>query len=111
MEDNIDKLIERIEDSLVIARNNFYSPLMNGDWGIKSIIKAIPDSNISYEEAGNIDGGDAAQLAWFICTNPKTSDEDKKKEKKLLIDYCAKDTLAVYYLIKYLINKSKEADN
>ena len=111
MEDKIDKLIERIEDSLIIARNNFYSPLMNGDWGIKSIIKAIPDSNISYEEAGNIDGGDAAQLAWFICTNPKTSDDDKKKEKKLLIDYCAKDTLAVYYLIKYLINKSEEAGN
>ena len=111
LEDKIDKLIERIEDSLIIARNNFYSPLMNGDWGIKSIIKAIPDSNISYEEAGNIDGGDAAQLAWFICTNPKTSDDDKKKEKKLLIDYCAKDTLAVYYLIKYLINKSEEAGN
>ena len=63
-----------------------------------------------FQCGGNIDGGDAAQLAWFICTNPKTSDDDKKKEKKLLIDYCAKDTLAVYYLIKYLINKSEDGN-
>ena len=82
--DKINKLIERIEDSLIIARNNFYSPLMNGDWGIKSIIKAIPDSNISYEEEDNIEGGDAAQLAWFNFTDRKTSNEDKKKIKKIL---------------------------
>jgi len=102
--DKIDKLIERIEDSLIVARNNFYSPLMNGDWGIKSIIKAIPDSNISYEEEGNIEDGDAAQLAWFDFTDPKTSNEDKKKLKNLLREYCSKDTMAVYEAIRYLIN-------
>ena len=58
---------------------------MNGDYGIKSIIKAIPDSGISYEEKGNIAGGDAAQLAWFIYTDPKTSKKDKEKQKDLLI--------------------------
>ena len=102
--DKIDKLIGRVEDSLIIARNNFYSPLMNGDWSIKSIIKAIPDSNISYEEEGSIEDGDAAQLAWFNFTNPKTSNEDKKKIKSLLIEYCSKDTMAVYDLVRYLIN-------
>ena len=28
--------------------------------------------------------------------------------KKLLLEYCAKDTLALYYLIKFLMEKSNE---
>jgi len=109
--DKIDKLIGRVEDSLVIARKNFYSPLMNADWSIKSIIKSIPGSGVSYDEKDNIEGGDEAQLAWFIYTDPKTSNEVKKKQKKLLIDYCSKDTLAVYYLVKYLMDRVKNKKN
>jgi hypothetical protein len=48
-----------------------------------------------------------AQLAWFTYTDPKTSNEDKEKQIKLLKEYCAKDTLAIYYLIKYLLENSK----
>ena len=76
----IDKLIERIEDSLILARMNFYSPLMNGNWGIKSIIKAIPNCPVNYDGKDNIAGGDDAQSAWFICTDPKT--EAKRKIRK-----------------------------
>ena len=47
-------------------------------------------------------------LAWFICTNPKTSNEERKKQEKNLIEYCKKDTLALYYLIKFLMEKSKD---
>ena len=103
----IDKLINRIEDSLILARMNFYSPLMNGNWSIKSIVKAIPDCPISYDEDIDIGGGDEAQLAWFIYTDPKTNISEKNKQKKNLIEYCAKDTLALYYLIKFLLDKSK----
>ena len=106
MADKINKLIGRVKDSLIIARKNFYSPPMNGSWTIKSIIKAIPN-DISYEEEGNIEEGDAAQLAWFIYTDPKTSKEEKEKQKKLLLEYCSKDTLAVYHLVKYLIKECK----
>ena len=103
----IDNLINRIEDSAIIAKHNFYSPLMNGDWGIKSIIKSLPESEISYEEEGNIAGGSEAGLAWFICTDPKTPNKEKDRQKELLKDYCSKDTLAVYYLVKYLMENSK----
>ena len=106
--DRIDKLIERTEDSLILSRMNFYSPLMNGNWGVKSLIKAIPDCPINYQELDNIDGGDGAQLAWFIYTNKKTTEKEKKVQEKNLIEYCAKDTLALYYLIKFLMEKSNE---
>ncbi len=102
----IDNLIARVEDTAIIAKHNFYSPLMNGDWGIKSIINALPNSKISYTEDENISGGDDAVLAWFICTDPKTTVEDKEKQKKLLLEYCSKDTIALYYLIKYFFDES-----
>ena len=105
--DKIDKLISRMKDTLDIVKKNFYSPPMNGKYSIKKIIKTIPN-NISYDEKDNIAGGDDAQLAWFICTDPKTNEKEKQQQKKFLKDYCSKDTLALYYLVKYLIEKINE---
>ena len=84
---------------------------MNGSWTIKSIIKAIPDSGVSYDEEDNIAGGYDAGFAWFIYTDPKTSNKEKEKQKRLLIDYCSKDTLAVYHLVKYLMENMKDKKN
>jgi hypothetical protein len=107
LSEKIDSLIDRVEDTLSIVKNNFYAPVMNGAYDLKTIIKAIP-SDISYEEKDNISGGTEAQLAWFIYTDPKTSNDNKEKQIKLLKAYCAKDTLAIYYLIKYLLQQSKK---
>ncbi|MFL2888085.1 MAG: hypothetical protein CNC06_03055 [Pelagibacterales bacterium MED-G40] len=104
----IDKLDARILDTLEIVRKEFYDPNMNGQYKIKVINKVIPNSDINYEKKDNIVSGEDAELAWFIYTDPKTPKEEKKKQKKLLIDYCSKDTFAVYYLVKYLMEKSKK---
>ena len=101
----IENLIKRMQDTVKIVKKNFYSPLMNGSYSLKKIIKAIP-SSVSYDEKDNIADGQEASLAWFICTDP-TTDENRKeqeKQKKLLLNYCAKDTMAVYNLVRYLIN-------
>jgi hypothetical protein len=100
--EKIDNLIIRVKDTLNIVKNNFYASAMNGDNDLKSIIKAIP-SDISYEEKGNISDGKEAQLAWFIYTDTETPPDKRKKQIELLKEYCSKDTLALYYLIKYLI--------
>jgi len=107
--EKIEKLINRIADTLSLVKKHFYSHLMNGDYGIKNIImsKSIP-SDISYNEKDNIGSGTDAQLAWFICTEKNTSKKDKQKQIDLLIKYCSKDTLAIYHLLKYLINSSKK---
>ena len=104
LEDKINKLIERTKDSQILVGENFYHPKMEGKYKLKKIIKAIP-SKVSYEEKDNMADGSAAQLAWFIHTDPKTSKKEKDLQRKLLIEYCAKDTLALYYLIKYLMEK------
>ena len=106
LSEKIDNLIARVVDTLNIVKDNFYAPVMNGKYSLKIIMKAIP-SDISYEEKDNIADGMEAQLAWFTYTDPKTSNEDKEKQIKLLKAYCAKDTLAIYYLIKYLLEQNK----
>ena len=63
---------------------------MNGDWGIKSIVKAIPGCTINYEAEGNISGGTDAQLAWFINTDPN---ETKDRKEKTMLNKKLKSSL------------------
>ena len=75
---------------------------MNGSYSIKEIVKSIP-GDIVYDKNDDIAGGAEAQLAWFLYTDPNTSNNDKDEIRKNLLEYCSKDTLAIYYLIKYLM--------
>jgi len=101
LESQITSVINRIVDTLEIVRLHFYAPEMQGKYSIKNIVNAIP-TKIRY--AKNEDGM-GAQLSWFIVTDPETSIEVKEKEKGSLLQYCAKDTYAMYDLIKFLIQR------
>ena len=102
--DKIIKLIGRVVDTRKIVTENFYSPLMNGSSSLKEIVKSIP-GDIVYDKNESIAGGADATLAWFLYTDLKTSIEEKNELKKNLIEYCSKDTLALYHLIKYLLDQ------
>lgn len=104
-EKDIENIINRITDTLELTRKNFYSPQMFGKYSLKNIVKGIPTS-ISYdsEDDQSVSDGSDAQLAWFICTDSKSKNDKKEKQREELIKYCAKDTHAMYDLIKYLIN-------
>ena len=102
--DQVDKIIDRIEDTLELTRKNFYSPEMFGKYSLKKIVQAIP-TKIRYEsedEDAVSDGGDA-QLAWFKCTHSGITPEEKTNYKKELLKYCAKDTKAMHDLIFYFL--------
>ena len=100
---DINQIISRLCDTKKLVAENYYSPKMNGSYSIKSIVKSIP-SEINYNEEENIESGTGAMLAWFICTDPSTKKEEIEKQKKMLIKYCAKDTFALFDLIKYFLN-------
>lgn len=97
----IQNIIQRLQDTLKLTRENFYDPKMNGSWSLKDIVKAVPDS-IGYNELGAINDGNQAQLAWFICTEEDISKEEIQRQSALLKEYCSKDTLNLYYLLKHL---------
>ena len=105
--DQIDQLIERIRDTRTLVEKSYYSPKMKAKFGLKDVIKAIPKSNtdISYGKDDGLEGGEGAQLAWAICTDPNTTKEEIENQKKLLIEYCAKDTFAMHDIVKYLMHK------
>jgi hypothetical protein len=102
----IQNIIQRLQDTLKLTRENFYDPKMNGSWSLKDIVKAVPDS-IGYNELGAINDGNQAQLAWFICTEEDISKEEIQRQSALLKEYCSKDTLNLYYLLKYLFKLSE----
>ncbi len=93
-------VIDRIVDTLALVREGFYAPKMMGSYSIKEIVKAIPTS-VDYADEYVTSGNDA-QIAWFCCTDKNCKEEEKSKWSDSLRQYCAKDTLAMVDLIKYL---------
>lgn len=102
--DQIKLVISRIVDAHPLAEKYYYNTKMRGSYSLKKIIKSIP-TNVSYDDEEDINDGMRANLAWFKCTDPDVSKEDKDMEQKLLLEYCAKDTYAMYDLVKYWMNK------
>lgn len=105
--EQIAPIIARLEDTLELVRGGFYDPAMGLDvrgslYSIKNIVKAIPTSVNYKEEGSEVGSGTDAQIAWYVCTDPKTTEQEKKRWEKSLIEYCAKDTLAVVDLLKHL---------
>ena len=100
----INSVTSRIKDASPLAKDYYYDTRMWGSYSLKQIIKSIPTS-VSYDDEEGINDGMRANLAWFKCTDPNVSNEEKEKEKKLLLEYCAKDTYAMYDLVKYWMSK------
>ena len=100
----VEALIDRIVDTLDLVREDgYYSPKMNGSFSLKAIVKAIPTA-VDYSSADALSGGGDAQIAWFKCTDPNTSEAEKIEWARRLKNYCAQDTLAMHDLLRYLEN-------
>ena len=97
----IESIISRVIDTLKIVRDGFYDPKLDGSYSLKKIVKAIPTS-VSYTEEGSLSGGDEAQISWFLATDPNITESKAAELRKKLQEYCAKDTYALYDLVKYL---------
>ena len=99
----IGAIIDRLVDSLELVRKGFYTHQMGQSTGnsysIKTLVEVIP-TTVNYEE-GNVGSGMDAQIAWFVCTDPKSTQSEKDKWTKSVLNYCSKDTLAVADLIKH----------
>jgi hypothetical protein len=74
-----------------------------GTYSIKTITKVIPTS-VDYHEDGELGSGNDAQLIWFKYTDLKhrLSESEIKALKKNLFKYCAKDTLALVDLVRFI---------
>lgn len=107
----VEKIILRIEDTLDLVRDGMYFPEMGlsdgSTYSIKTIAKVIPTS-VDYQEDGELGSGNDAQLIWFKCTDSKhkLSDSEIQAFKAKLLKYCAKDTLALVDLMRFINTQS-----
>ena len=107
----VEKIILRIEDTLDLVRDGMYFPEMGlsggSTYSIKTITKVIPTS-VDYHEDGELGSGNDAQLIWFKCTDLKQrpSKNEIQAYRNNLLKYCAKDTQALVDLVRFIYLKS-----
>ena len=94
----LEKLLNvRWVDLLKIVRGHFYHRDFRGSFSLKSVLPALaPD--VTYEDL-EIRGGMVASNAYLESIRPETSAGQRRKLRKDLLAYCARDTKAMLLII------------
>ena len=103
--DKIENIQSRIIDTAKLFRENFYNVVMMGSYSLKDIIKILPNASSYSSENDQVGDGGDAMIKWFQYTNTNTTNKEKQKIRENLTDYCAKDTLNLYLIFKYIYSK------
>jgi predicted RecB family nuclease len=93
----------RLWDLLPVVRNHVYHPEFGGSFSLKAVLPAlVPEMTYEGMEVAN---GQAAGLAWETMIGGNSSDAEREKTRKALLDYCGQDTLALVRLLEALQNR------
>ena len=102
----INAVIDRIEDLYQPFKDfDYYHPSQRGSASIKNVLPAITD--LSYKGMDIADGQSASVYFLYICGNYDVyekcpSDEEVKRIRKALIDYCRMDTGGMIHMLRAL---------
>jgi len=93
-------LVDRLEDMLPVAKNNYYHPAMLGSWSIKAILPTVaPD--MKYEDLDGVQDGMEAGAAYLEAIDPKTDDARREELRQSMLAYCRLDTEAMVRLMQF----------
>ena len=104
-DDALRGLAGRLVDLLPVTREAYYHRDMQGSWSIKNVMPTI-SPELGYERLDEVQGGDAAQLAFLELRSPTVSMERAKILRSALLRYCAHDTWAMVVLRRFLCGES-----
>jgi hypothetical protein len=97
-------LINRFKDLYAIVRRHYYHPLFHGSFSLKYVLPALVPSmdykNLSIQE------GTLASLEYMRMINGGTSDVEKEKIRKDLLEYCGIDTLGMIMIRNELLKRT-----
>lgn len=94
------RLLPRFIDTHPLVEKYYYHPAMRGSWGLKSILPTVaPD--LDYDDLDIQDGGQAS-TAYLEITAPDTLPERKRELRAALERYCARDTLGLVRIVRFL---------
>jgi predicted RecB family nuclease len=102
--DRLLAVIDRLYDLHVVVKNHYYHPEFHGSFSLKAVLPAVVPS-MAYEKL-EIQEGQMASLEYLRMIDPATSEEDREKIKKDLLEYCAQDTLAMVKIRDELLGRS-----
>jgi len=97
-------IADRIVDLLVIVKDNYYHPDMNGSWSIKNVLPHLVPGR-SYKDLGSVQEGTGAQEAYIKLIEPGLTAEERAILEKDLKDYCAMDTLSMVEIVEAITRK------
>ncbi|NOQ32366.1 MAG: DUF2779 domain-containing protein [Helicobacteraceae bacterium] len=93
---------ENMHDLMVPFQKKYYvTPDMNGSYSIKYVLPAlVPKMAEAYKELDGVQNGSQAMSAFANMT--KLNDEEKRKMRNALLEYCKLDTLAMVEVLRKL---------
>jgi hypothetical protein len=94
-------LAERLVDLLPVTQQAYYHRDMLGSWSIKNVLPTIAQE-LDYAMLGDVQGGEAAQMAFLELRGPDVSDARRRKLRQELLDYCRRDTFGLIVLRRFL---------
>lgn len=99
-------MLDRIFDLCEFIRRNYYHPDFNGLYSIKKILPVlVPGMN--YDALAVRSGGDAIVKHYQLAVGA-LSEEEGRRVKRELFEYCSQDTLAMLRLHERLIRIGEE---
>ena len=102
-EHKLSALLSRFKDLYTILRRHYYHPAFHGSFSLKYVLPALVPSmdytNLSIQE------GSLASLEYLRMIDSRTSETEKEKIKKDLLDYCGNDTLGMVMIRNELLKR------
>jgi hypothetical protein len=94
-------VVQRLVDIHPTVKAGYYHPAMQGSWSIKKVVPTVAPE-LDYGQLEGIQEGQAAQLAYQEAIDPELPAARREEIRRQLLDYCARDTLAMVRLVQAL---------
>ena len=106
---DLEKIVARLQDLLMIVRKTIYLPAFNGSFSIKDVGPALPPG-FSYADLNVRDGSTAAARYQRLVERPDTPSNEIKEALSELRAYCERDTLGMVHVHRGLIDFARTAN-
>ncbi len=97
LSDKLEPLTERLVDLMAIIRQNFYHPDFHGSASVKVTLPVIV-ADMSYDDLEIADGDSASVAFAYLALGRYNSKAEIEAVKRNLLEYCARDTMAMVKL-------------
>lgn len=97
----LEAIIARLVDLHPIVKRGYYHPAMQGSWSIKALVRALAPE-LDYSTLTGVRDGGGAVAGYLEAVAPGTTAARREELRSQLLEYCARDTLAMVRVVAEL---------